>query len=459
MNRIIYVCSLMFMCAFIAGCVTVTNDALPLDELPEIVVATEVDLVASPSHPASYLTGGNIAANATGKLLGKDENGAWLFVLHNEMLGWIPAFFARDNVSNLTPILDFELLSGECHTYLTETSDLSTGISSSINGAGLIIGAVMRPQVDGAFTGTSLAVELENGAVEDSQYLHLPLTPSTAVVLFSYTVNGLTKDSQIQFDLQTNSPEPLAFQAALFGDECAKPNNQLAIGSMNFVQHAQLSATASTPEQPESQPLDGESLKPTPAPSPVGTSETADELELTADSSTPAPIEIQSGPEEVFVLDLDKFEVGDLAKEYGTELMINEVSNQKYLTGLSENGRIELRNLDLQGSFEVVFTADWSEFDSVFLLQADRGKDIQVTFDGNDIAFGNTNKNWGNAAWKGGTDLNHCRILVSGDTAKLYINDVFFGTTVIEPDVIYSRLSISSIGQDERIHHLTGENF
>lgn len=46
----------------VTGCVASVNKTLPFEQLPEITLATNVDLVASPSHPNSSLPSAHVEA-------------------------------------------------------------------------------------------------------------------------------------------------------------------------------------------------------------------------------------------------------------------------------------------------------------------------------------------------------------------------------------------------------------
>ena len=116
MNKIILLG--VVLSTILVGCITSVDGTLPYDRLPEITVATEVGLVASPSDPTSYLPVDPIPAGGQVSVFGADPNSAWLLVLHEDALGWMPTVFSRTNVGKLKAALVIEPLSGSCTGYL-----------------------------------------------------------------------------------------------------------------------------------------------------------------------------------------------------------------------------------------------------------------------------------------------------------------------------------------------------
>jgi hypothetical protein len=108
----------------------------------------------------------------------------------------------------------------------------------------------------------------------------------------------------------------------------------------------------------------------------------------------------------------------------------------------------------LAGNFELVFEADWDRFEQNVALRASSGEEITFQFyhtGRSYISFGNTNSA-GN--WDFG-DANVLRLTVTGDVAKLYVNDVVLGTAVVNPSVTYSSVVISGITRDDKLYSVT----
>lgn len=257
-NILLYAC-LYFL---LAGCVTSVDESLPYAELPEITVATEVNLVASPSHPTAYLPFDPIAVGEKVQVIGVDEDAAWLLVLHKEQLGWMPSIFSRDNVGTLKTAIKAEPLSAKCAKYLDAITEPGKGWVSSVNGSITILGTIYRPHAEASFDAASLAVAVAgSGMATKSDYIHTPLTPASAVVLFAFAVEGLQKGSEIRFDLAEVGEESLSFQAAFFSDECAAnmDASRLPIGEIKRV----------STEQDDALQNNNAAAKPASAPAPL----------------------------------------------------------------------------------------------------------------------------------------------------------------------------------------------
>lgn len=229
-TKMILVCIVSYI--LLAGCVTSIDNRLPYEQLPEITVATQFNLVASPSHPTAYLSSKPIPAGTKVQVLGEDKNAAWLLILYNNQLGWMPTFYSQTNVGALKPAIVVEPLSDKCSKYLGATTELDKAWASTISGSAFVVGSIYRSQVAAPFTDAALTLEIEgSGATIASDYVHTPLTSSSAVVLFGFSVAGLQKNSQLHFILENSSKEPLSFQAAFFSNDCSSNLNRLAIGS------------------------------------------------------------------------------------------------------------------------------------------------------------------------------------------------------------------------------------
>lgn len=211
----------IFVVLLLAGCIMSVDESLPYDRLPEITVATPFNLVASPSHPTAYLSSDKILAGEKVRIIGTDKNAAWLLVLHDNLLGWMPTFFSATNIATLTPAVVVEPLSDKCTKYFGATFQPTEAWVSTINGSALVLGTIYRPQAEKQFDSASLAVEIGGpGAATAADYIHLSLTGSSAVIFFAFSVDELQSGSQIRFRLTSPSNEPLFFETAFFSDDC-----------------------------------------------------------------------------------------------------------------------------------------------------------------------------------------------------------------------------------------------
>lgn len=247
-NKTILAAMCVLLGSLLVACVTAVDNTLPYDQLPEITVATPFNLVASPSHPTAYLTDDLIAAGEKLQVVGTDKNAAWLLVLHNNLLGWMPTFYSRTNVATLKAPMVMEPLSDKCTKYLGATFAPDEAWVSNTSGAVFVIGSIYRPQTGKQFDDAALAIQIDgSGTATKSDYIHTMLTKSSAVVLFAFAIEDLRPNSQIKFDLTGTSDERVSFQAAFFSNDCAEDTDasQLLIGKTKVV------ALAVTPTPPD----------------------------------------------------------------------------------------------------------------------------------------------------------------------------------------------------------------
>ena len=94
----------------VTACVTSIDETLPYAALPTITLATDVDLVASPSDPTSIIANARVPAGAKLDVIGRDQDAAWFLVEYEKMLGWVPSFYSQTNVGTLDTPLVFEPL-------------------------------------------------------------------------------------------------------------------------------------------------------------------------------------------------------------------------------------------------------------------------------------------------------------------------------------------------------------
>lgn len=213
----------------LTSCVTSVDDSLPYDALPQVTLGANVSLLASPVEQDSYLSDVVLSSGTTVDLVGKDANGAWLLVLHNgETLGWMPVNYAQTGVGNIAPaiLVNSETLDTNCARYINSSTEPDSPWVSDYTGSVFVVGSIYRQQVQDGFDDAELRIALRGGGrVLDADYVHTPLTETSALIMFGYKVENINDGSQIQFDLTNTESESLAFQASFFADEC----DQLAL--------------------------------------------------------------------------------------------------------------------------------------------------------------------------------------------------------------------------------------
>ncbi|MBX3001406.1 MAG: SH3 domain-containing protein [Caldilineaceae bacterium] len=205
----------------LASCVTEIN--LPpggYDQLDWIVLSSDYHLTASASHPVSELPFLDLPAGAEVQVVGADTNYAWLLVLHEDLLGWMPSFISKTGVGRLAPPVIIEPLPG-CTTFLGATFDPAETWQSLSRGSAIIQGAIYRPWADIAFDEAWLEVKIDGaGEAVAADFIHVQLTPTSNLILFTFAIEGLRQGSEIFFFVDDSSGEPVSFQAAFFADKC-----------------------------------------------------------------------------------------------------------------------------------------------------------------------------------------------------------------------------------------------
>lgn len=213
-----------------AGCVTTIDKQLPYPQLPEITILQEVELWASPKHPESNLPLAAIPAGAKVSLIGKDKDGSSLLVEYNNMLGWMPFLFAHpsSSVGNITPAVVVDPLPKKYTQYLkTLLNPQEIWINDSDRSV-IVQGSIFLPSTKAQFKDATLTLEIVGkGKVEAGDYVYTQLTSSSAVVLFTFSVADLQKDSTLRFLLADSGNEPISFEAVIFSNECSQITESL----------------------------------------------------------------------------------------------------------------------------------------------------------------------------------------------------------------------------------------
>jgi hypothetical protein len=125
------------------------------------------------------------------------------------------------------------------------------------------------------------------GEVVASDYLHLPLTTSSNLVLFAFALQDVAQGSQISFTLDGLIDQTAAFQATFFTDQCDEERGSADQTDKSLLAVGQLKTTLPTPS-----PTPGPTEPPTATATSVGTPP----RDVTPDPRTPAVT--PSGPTE-----------------------------------------------------------------------------------------------------------------------------------------------------------------
>jgi hypothetical protein len=200
------------------------DEAPAVEQLPAIAVSVESILLASPSHPTSYLPLAPVPTGDQVRVVGTDPDGAWLLVLYGTTMGWIPSFYSTSGISTLELVV-IEPFSETCTSYLGATTSSEESWLSPVSGNIIVQGTLYRPQPEGPPEEASVALEVEGqGQVTDSKVNHMPLGTAGELVLFTVVVEGVQPDSQFEFQwINIGEDEPFAVQTAFLSSICPYP--------------------------------------------------------------------------------------------------------------------------------------------------------------------------------------------------------------------------------------------
>lgn len=265
----------------LSGCVTTIDSPLPRDQMDTITLAFQADLAASSSHPTSHLPIDPVPAGAQVRVIAADTNAAWLLVEYQNQLGWMPSFFSQMGTGRVEPPLIVKPLDGACTQYVGATFAPDEAWTNSTAGAVIVEGSILLNAAQADLATTTLQAEVTgDGEVVASDYLHLPLTMSTNLVLFAFSLQDVTQGSQISFALDGLIDQTAAFQATFFTDQCDEERGSADQTDKSLLTVGQLKTTLPTPS-----PTPG----PTEPPTETATAVETPPRDVTPDPRTPSP--------------------------------------------------------------------------------------------------------------------------------------------------------------------------
>lgn len=255
---------LLISIGLLSGCINSIDSRLPLNSLEEITLNSDFNLVASPNHPTANLPGLLLPPGARLRVIGANSSYNYLLTLYDNRLGWMPSFFSREGTGRIEAPVVIEPLDGACTVYQGATLAPEEPWISPSAGSVIVEGSIYRPQAGGGFDDAQLtAVVSGGGRAVASEYVHLQLTRSSAVVFFAYSIEDVRQGSRVSFELGNTGQEPVYFQATFYADNCGDSwagsdyTAQLPIGQPK--QEVQTPPPTPTPRTPV-----------TPTPTPTG---------------------------------------------------------------------------------------------------------------------------------------------------------------------------------------------
>ena len=176
----------------------------------------------------------------------------------------------------------------------------------------------------------------------------------------------------------------------------------------------------------------------------------------------------QLGLAETEIIDLSGYEEGDIPKHLlGEEITIRQEIKDgetvKYVSGQSSNGKINYTLPNVNNDFEITFvlTTDSMSMFSDIRISLSANNESIFTFDiGSSMKLGdNDGIYYMKAEWDSSAKSNTLKIKVQDGTVKTYINSQFFQSIILEePDYVYNELTISDLGEDDKIYSMVVNN-
>ncbi len=159
-----------------------------------------------------------------------------------------------------------------------------------------------------------------------------------------------------------------------------------------------------------------------------------------------------------YLLDFKEYKDGDTLLDFGSNLIVRS-AKEKYVTGLTSDGKIEIDNLNLADFFEIEIRADFTQAKVKIILGTQDGEMAILSFGENNlVVFGTTTKSWSETAWKRGNEMNSLKIISNGDGLIFLINEETFGKYLDSSYAVYTSLTITGIDQNQKIFSIRIEN-
>jgi hypothetical protein len=210
-------------------------------------------------------------------MIGTDSNAAWLLVVRDNQIGWMPSFYSQTNIGTFTSALVIAPLPDRCTGYLGAIQKAEEEWIANTDGSVVIYGAIYRPRASTAFEDASLIAQVngKGGKIAGGDYLHTKLTESSSVVLFAFSFEDVQRGSTVKLRLDNPGSEPLSFEAVFFSNDC---RDELRTTGAPFTNRL---------------PVGVARIPPLPTPLPVASVPPGS-------AATATPIVVRSGPKEEF---------------------------------------------------------------------------------------------------------------------------------------------------------------
>jgi hypothetical protein len=161
----------------------------------------------------------------------------------------------------------------------------------------------------------------------------------------------------------------------------------------------------------------------------------------------PDPEPPRGGPARALAVDVAKGAIGDLAEEFGQNLVFDENDGRRVLRGTNEDGRVQWEGFALEAPCEILLELKSSSLD--YRFEARQGSRSLFAFlaKGSMLTFAEERRAYHKAGWLP-RQWNRLRISVADGAAKCFLNDAYFATQPIRgagPAGVASTLTIDQI--------------
>ena len=198
-----------------------SKEIFTFEELDAVIVSVETNLIASPSHPNSFLPSDYIRSGELAHVVGGDEDSAWLLVLHDNIIGWIPSLYSKEGIATLNTTLIEESNLDTSTNYLGALIAPDKSWKSNSNGRTIVQGYMyLRPGEKFPEENFLKSQIIETGKVYIPQFDYVEMDAGGKILIFTFIIEDFQEGDHIQFDLSDLGSRDLPFQAAFFCYDC-----------------------------------------------------------------------------------------------------------------------------------------------------------------------------------------------------------------------------------------------
>ena len=199
--------------------------------LAEIAIATDAQLIASPSRPSANLTDTLILRDSVVKIIGQDKNSEWTLVLDDGSIGWIPTFYFKQGTANAEIARLSEPKQQACKELVGAVNTLGQQWTNDIEGPSTVEGIAYSASEtwDAAAQAMVVQVDREDTTIPTVEEV-TTLASGDKAVWFRARLDELQSNERVAFRLADATQTNVMFFASFFGNDCA-PGHAVELGS------------------------------------------------------------------------------------------------------------------------------------------------------------------------------------------------------------------------------------